>query len=521
MINDNLGGDKILLKASFIDPGNLKKKNNNIINVFNENNIKTKYKPQFFLDEIIRNNLSGATEIYNYFYNKPKQLSKEQSEFYSGLVRAIIYNIKLSLVDILKNKSFRYYIYPEFEFSLKSDIFTNDRLYWINIAQKVIKNKEMFNLLKFDEMIINLQTIAIPIDKNYYRGYIQDYNKNFSFIGNKVLVNKNDEISEINSFEINEFNKKFGNVNMDLFVYENDKYRSYNFLDGAALIAPDELFYNTEKFKETIRSMNIINSKGNLKEGLKIIEIKNEKSIYFSQEFKPVDFAPCFVSFEKGTGVPFSFLFTLEFDMIELENYLYKNNKDAKTIGKFLNIKNLVHWETWGLMCNFLMVEYATRFNNYNNELRMNILKFLKDWEKYHFIFGNIKTIALKILNFFVKFFDSFKKKINLIIVKKLNDKFIIIQREYKMIDKFDILKIKKIIEKYDLRDSCLSVYTFLTNCELGNINELFTHLDIFFIKFNTFSYDNIVRDLKFICRKIFNLFITDENIAYCIQKIR
>ena len=47
--------------------------------------------------------------------------------------------------------------------------------------------------------------------------------------------------------------------------------------------------------------------------------------------------------------------------------------------------------------------------------------------------------------NFFVKFFDSFKKKIDLIVVKKLNDKFGIIYNEYKTINDLDIIKLKKI----------------------------------------------------------------------------
>ena len=525
------GPAAVLARASKINPGDLRKKRKREgedvdVDVFVQQKIrkmqKVKYGPQDFLDQIIENNLNDAVSIFNYFQGRPKHLTEDQSRFYEQIIRATIYNTKLSLVDILGNKSFKYFISPDLGFTSTGCIFTNDRLYWLNMADKTLKEEELFPILKFDKMIVNLQSIAIPISKDYYKGFVQDYEKDFSFIGNKVLINKDNEFDKLKGFSTEDL-KKYGEVTVNNFVYENSKYTAYIFEGGSALITLTETFSKVDDLKAKIKEVNIIDSKKDLKEGVKIIELKEEESIFFSQEFKLVDFAPCFISFSKDVKVPFSFLFTLEFDMIGLENYLYKKFKSEKVIGKYLGINNLVSWDTFGLMVNFLMVESVTRFKTENVDLRKNINDFIKEWEKKKIYFAQVKSRALKISKFLLKFFDSFQNKINLDVIKNLSDQYGAVYGDYKLLAKANYIpRTKELLDKYELNETCGCISNFIERMTNEELEDLMEDLGNFFndaLKLT--AGEEIVEKIKSICRNIFKFMISDNQTGYFIEQIR
>ena len=525
--------EEILKKASKIDPGNLRKKRKRDgeaidTEIFVEQKVKKaqklKYAPQDLLDQIIQNNLNDAMSIYNYFQGKTRQLSNEQSKFYEQIVRATIYNTRLSLVDILGNKSFKYYLCPDIGYTNESDIFTNDRLYWLSMAQRTLANNELFPILKFDKMAVSLQSIAKAVSKDYYKGFTQDYDKDFSFIGNKVLVNKDDNFGDIKNFTLEGVQELYPEVSLTEFTYEGKEYKSLNFKNGSCLVALKTAFDNADELKKKIEAVNIIDSKKDLKEGVKVVELKDEDSIFFSQEFKLVDFAPCFIAFQNGTNIPFSFLFTLEFDMIALENYLYKKNKNAEEIGGFVNIRNLVNWDTFGLFVNFLMVESVTRFKNENEKLRKKIGEFIKEWEKGKIYFSQIKVRAIRIIKYLTKFFDSFQTKISLEVLKNLSDQFNVVYKDYNVLHSAKyVIRIRDLILKYRIESPCAPIINFISDVSTyGKLSDIMSWLkDLFNDVKQLETTGNIVEKIKNICKKIFVHMITTKDGSYWIPEIR
>ena len=175
---------------------------------------------------------------------------------------------------------------------------------------------------------------------------------------------------------------------------------------------------DTDLLKE-YKLIKFINTKKKFEtKGLKIHKINNDyDSIYISQDIKTTYFMPAVVYLKSSART--SYMFKLSLDMQYLEDYLFKeinskDNLDNFTIGDYLIYYNIVEWDTFGTLVDFLIAESNLVFNeNPKFEIfKKRLDTFIKDWIDIREKFGFCKKVFTRMLNLFTSFFDEFKKKI-------------------------------------------------------------------------------------------------------------
>ena len=220
-------------------------------------------------------------------------------------------NTKVSVTDLLHGAYFNYYI-GGISFNLKSNVFTNDRLFWLAKLSVRLKRKGVYPFLKLNDNNVSLQTLAVAQSKGYRKGYVQDYERNFSCIGLESLTP--DELKKLQSTE--ELRKN----EIKYFKYNNLEYGCITFKSGCTITF---LKNEIDKVADKIKKVRVLGNRKTLDSGIKPYKLKKDKSIFISQNLNLTDFFPC----EVITSDPlnYAFLFKFDIDMLAYENHLHEN----------------------------------------------------------------------------------------------------------------------------------------------------------------------------------------------------
>ena len=90
---------------------------------------KPKNEVDQYVEDMIKGDVKDLSQIQSFFVNSVKKnISESEAKFYQDLLNSITYNTKVSVTDLLHGAYFNYYI-GGISFNLKSNVFTNDRLF--------------------------------------------------------------------------------------------------------------------------------------------------------------------------------------------------------------------------------------------------------------------------------------------------------------------------------------------------------------------------------------------------------
>ena len=461
--------------------------------------MKMKAENQKILDMISKEGKRDPYDIYSFLRSKGLRASEDDARFYSILVKSVFYNVKINIGDILGGKRFKATFINSQSYKDTSKVFTNDRLYWIQETYSSLKNTDLLKFVKFEGISISLQTIATVQEKEYAKAYIQDYKSDFCFIGSKML-----ESEVVKNFLTNPKNFiSLAGGSVDNFIYNGKQYVSYKTKTGIVLCYDQEKYTKAEDLIAANNETLYIESKKDLKSGIKVITLIDKTSCFISQNFKIVDFAPGVVMF--NNQMPYAFLLKLDLDMLQYEEYLYnkyKENIEAKkkidSIGDYVFTENLVTWETFDLLVNFIIVEYATRFkSDVSSNLGRKINTFIQQWPDIKSIFDNAKKVCLQSCRFLLKFFDSFQSKINLDVVSALLKQSNIALNYQKTLSESKLVeKLEDYIKENKLEKTCITVYNCIQN-NCAKLNDLLSITNKVLLKFTRLESDNLVESLR------------------------
>jgi len=392
---------------------------------------KPKGRTQGIID-LLRKNINKINEndpanIRGFLAANQLRINEDDAEFYSKVLLLTFNNIKVNITDILGGRTFTYYI-GEIEYNNKSTTFCNDKLFWLF---KLFQNtKSEIKELFIDENIsLSLQTYSNTISTSYQKGFIQDYNKLFSFFGFSLFNMKETTYatlyaSIVNGYETFAKNYSsiatvFGLTAEDFitlnFPINNKKFNSYYIKKLGTFLC----FEETMKLDDIIDKMKgtlLIDSKSTTKNSLKVIEISkqyDEMNVFISQKIKLSDFMPGIVEFP--VSLTYSYLLKVHIDMALLDEYLWsKYNDEKKTIGDYFFIPFLVNWDTFDLFSNYVTVLLSTRFRiKDTSQMATSFKAYLKFYSENRSTFTNFKKYYSELTSLLLKYYDSFHNRIN------------------------------------------------------------------------------------------------------------
>ena len=452
--------------------------------------------------------------------------SEAQTIFYSNVLSVSTYEKHISLSDLLSGRCFTYkYLIGNIGKS-SSNIFTTDKLYWLDTIYKSLSsnNNELMNLLVMNSTKISLQTLLQSVEEDYKSGYVRDYTESFSYI---VPGIENDEVEQalINkSFgAVNLNNKKIGQIQQPIeFQFNNIKYKSIEVTPvGIKIIFPADM--PDDQVNELIKKTTVYNSKKNLKEGIKINKIgKKAQYLYISQDIVLTNFSPYVIYFTEP--LYYFALCTFEFDMLKLEDYiLSKIPESPKNIGEFIDIPNLVDWNNVNLFIDFLIIEAYTKLKDEKYAKAKDlIINFIDEWNKNKLNFNLAKEIILKVLDCFEMFFTSFSNKINMKKISDLGTKLMEVESKFRRTresEKSPFQYINDLLYDNGL-DKAFTVIFNATSAKALKLYTIFEELQRFVNGFIAANDELFLEKARTLGGMIFQLYILGNNLEQCINKI-
>ena len=472
-------------------------------------------------------NSDDPTIINSYYISKRKDLPQSEILFYSELIKSRIYNTRLLVSDILNGKEFTFYL-GDNTFDLLSKVFTNDKLYWLTkyyVTVNTSEYKNIINLFKINFNDISLQTLGGYQTSDYKKGYIQDYNEYFSFCGYN-LFSKDEKTSLLVDYD--RIKNESGT-----FTYDNVVYTYKLYENGAILCFSDSLVSSIPQAADKklaigklIEKMKLIPDKRNKKDtnDLKVYSLKSN-IVYLSQMINATNFVPGVV--ELSDSLNYGFLFKTSIDMSRLEDFLYKKLVEQKTetIGKYLYFENLVTWDTFNLMINFLLVESFTKLKDnpgatdYPKNMAALISKCHEEWLNIREAFMIVKSAFEKALKIFVKFFECFQLRIPVDLTDKFKKTLPPVKEAFVKIDNSGYIKpIFEFLNKYDLKRPCITIYNalktdgYLVKNILRNIDNYLSNYTIRFGGENFEKGATLIEETKKIGNLIWEIFNIGNN---------
>ena len=368
--------------------------------------------------------------------SKGKTLQDPSNAEFFAAIANLEYNVsKISVPDILGGKKFNSILQiGNIAFDGKN-CFTNDRLYWVSYITKMYDDFEKIkNFIDLSNMNISIATLATKNSKDYNYGFVQDFNKYFSFIGsnlltaksaNKVIEDalKNAESIIIDTLDSSDLYPHKIEFVRNTFIYNNEEYIMY--IGNKDLI----LVYSTkvkEKIKE-IYSQTKIFSSLDIKKAKDSIDVKKAdatRGIYIAQNIRLSDFSPNVVytidSLKTTVLVEYEIDLNSYFDIAL--NIIKELGEKGTTqnIGKLfpnieLSIKDL------DVLHIFVYVIYITKLKGTVTTYETKIKDFLENYSKLKDMVVECLSTLNIVLNAIEKFYDCFKTKINFDPIKNLH----------------------------------------------------------------------------------------------------
>lgn len=502
---------EILNKASESNPLNKVNPKERKYNITRQT--KPKNQIDQYVEDMIKAEVRELPQIQSFFASPQirKQISDSEARFYQDLVNSVVYNTRVSVTDLLHGAYFVYYI-GERSFALESNVFTNDRLFWISKLSTRLKKRKIYPFLRLNNNNVSLQTLAIAQDKGYRKGYVQDYEKNFSCIGLDSLTN--DEKKKLENTEALKTNE------IQYYTYNNLDYGCITFKSGCTItFLKDEI----DQVVDKIKNVRVLGNKKNLENEIKLFKIKEGKGVYISQNLDLTDFFPCEIIVNNPLN--YAFLFKFDIDMLAFENHLHDKFEFTVDEGfdSFFKFKNLIQWNTFDLMVNFLIVEKMTTYKTDDKytDFRKYIDDFISKYNEIKRDIRDLRKIIDKTLKLLIKFFDSFPTKIKFEKMYKFSEPIRDMYEKLKTeIKKKTPEKFEFLLRDFKLTNTCVTIF----NCVRNNclfMEGVLKKLNLFLVKFRGKQGGTIVEDAKGIGVNIFTMLDFAANKNFLVNVIR
>ena len=471
------------------------------------------------MEELNKKKVDSLTGIKNYFESKGTNMDSDIVSFFYELLNSKVFSKRLSINDLLKGRELNIYIGHK-RYSNAFNYFTNDKLYWLTLLDIAFKenkyDQDIIKCFKFVDNTVDLETVVSNQESVYKTGYMHDYNADFCFVGEELFGEANMKGIKEGKINPEELAEKE-------FAYQGKKYK-YIYYGKGSLICYEESI----NLKEALNNIKFVDTKKKFDtNGLKVHKIQNNNSeaIYFSQNIKLTYFMPNIVYLADNAKT--SYLFKLNIDMQEYENCIFKiiNAKDkvSDDIGEYLYFHNIVEWDTFGTMVDFLIVESHLVLNTNDKFalLKMNIDNLIKDWVDIKEKFNECKQVFTKILNLFVSFYDSFQRKIPYNLDTKYSKIISKIDENLKIVigNKYDT-EVLSFLDKYKLKLTCITIYSCLENdCE--NVLTIYEMIKSYIESYTSRKEINLINRTRTLGYAIWRNFLYSNATEHLINIIR
>ena len=356
-----------------------------IKNIKNDNRIyistdsqKNLLPVQSWVDEIIKNNITDLEEIKQYLV-KQKSKPANQRDVLANIIATIL-SCKMKEGRVMFNSSLftKKLHFNIFAGNIEGKCLTNDILYLYMVANSLISEEFYKDLLDMSDISeVTVTSDNFKVLGTSYKGYIQDYDTEFSAITADVM---SDDV-------INKFVKE--KENLVQFSFNGSEFISFG--DGDICIICQKNM-NDSEIIEKCKNIKFIKNQNNLlADGQRKVYF-NDNVYYVDKTMKAETFCPAFIVF--SGHIKFNYLFEFEIDY-NLLFELIENNFDNKVETYPLN---LCYWDTINTCFDFFLVmaltaripakiklKYTKWYTEYN-KLRTYISK----WKENQLLFQRI-----------------------------------------------------------------------------------------------------------------------------------
>ena len=474
---------------------------------------KPKNEVDQWVEDMIKAEISDLTKIQNFFASPSirRQITINEAKFYQDLINSTAYNTRLSVTDLLHGANFNYYLGVK-SFGFKSNVFTNDRLFWISKLSIRLKKRRIYPFLKLSDNNVSLQTLAVAQDKGYRKGYIQDYEEDFSCIGLESLTaEERQKLKDTETFKQND---------IKYYFYNNKEYGCLRFPSGCVItFLKDEI----DNVVDKIKKVKVLGNKKNLTNEIKLYKLKAGKSVYISQNLNLTDFFPCEII--TSNPLTYGFLFKFDIDMLAFENHLRANfnYKNDEGFDSFFQFYDLVQWNTFDLMVNFLIVEKMTTYKEGDDfaDFRKSVENFISQYNDIKRDVRTLRQIIEKTIRMLVRFFDSFPTRIKFAKIQKFNDPARDLKEKLQAeIRKGTPEKFEFLLRDYKLFNTCATIFNSVkNNCSI--LEGILIRFNSLLLKIRLKQGGTIEKDAKKLGVEIYNIFDFLNNKNFLVDVIR
>ena len=421
-------------------------------------------------------NINNYTDVNTALSGKNKSISDiDKANFFVQILK-YNYNIsKIHISDILGGKKLNTILFAGDITKYPMSCFSNDKLFWIAfIRLKFNDFTKIASYIDLSNLEIDIATLAVKFEKDYKQGYIQDFDKQLSFIGftefnisseeaAKLLDTANPDKKE--DKEAIEKACKWG------FKWGHSAYFSYNGVEYFAFSLNNDIIlihnksYTADQVAKAVKNTKIISS-SDFKKTKGELEIKkapgegDRGGIYISQTLKLTDFAPFMVSLNQNMNT--EILFKLNIDvaaynehLLTEHNSLIGKETEHKKVGDFFSGTALDDKDI-GIIYSMLLILYITQYKDAKEikdvDFKKNLEKFLEEYPKQKENLSRARYMFDHSFNIIEKFYDAFKSKINFEPIKSIYNILIktIVEIE-EFYSSFDFKTLTKFLDEYNL----------------------------------------------------------------------
>ena len=402
-------------------------------------------------------------------------MPETQKQLILNILRAKAYNKLVNISDALRGKKLyvKHFLFtdPKFPLSNPVSFVTNDKLYLLCLLVYSLSKSRPQDDPILDQCFIphevSIQSVGIEYKpaKKIYTGYIQDYVDYATNIGDtwlsdecKDIYNKfGDYVEEAEKLEegdpktkkMQDYEKECTDNKIRICEFKYNQ-QTYYFLikidedvDGnyAILCIPgnfdldvvdyrnDQLYVSKDKKKQYVDS-------------IKTYELKNERTLYISSNIKVVDFMPGIVKLSNLVNVAYILKSEINLNQYseicwEYDDDKYKIN-DRQTEDPFF-LPDIASFETFDTFLNYVLIQLTT--HDYPEQVVERFSGYFKEYMEHRSIYLKISKILGSMQRFLVRFFNSFKVKINFDICTSLYNIGKKILKEFQYVYKLPIYK--------------------------------------------------------------------------------
>lgn len=403
--------------------------------------------PQKILNAAAKSRVDSKEKLLSVMKDKKfgVSLTDAQKDLFVEILKARSYNKLINVGDVLKGKSLyvKHMLHTMEDDTLENYVsfVTNDRLYLLCLLMYTIdltndKKKDQPAVeLSFKPKRVSIQSIGINYKKGekIRNGFLQDYVDYATSIGETWLNETSREIyigfkdyvdaraKNPNDENVTKYENECAENNIEINTFMHNNLRYYFLLKdddnseaNEAILCIPEDFNNT--IEDYINTQKFVSKDKKLyKDGIKTFDLKSQSTVYISSELKVVDYMPNIIKFEKFIST--AYVLTCEVDLNEYSAACWEydkqiyNKKDENNPPNPYFYPNICSFDTFDTFMNYILVHILT--HAYPKAIVDRYIDSYTYYIENRQIFLKISKCLHAIQKFLVRFFCSFRTKIN------------------------------------------------------------------------------------------------------------